>query len=255
MNSNNKKILEDLTLIESYIELFDDEILEEDFKRQLAYSKVNNYIEKKEEFNDNKEKLAKTDTALMVEDEPEKKVKLKRTLEIRKNKGKELEAEASNLYHEKVKANQDVKKEKENLQKKEKFYVNEAKFNAVENEKEILVKQKEKLEDEQIKLDNKKVEFENKASEIMPMIKEAVKPTVNLALEGFIGEVASFVLYDVISENPEVNRVGEILARDAIFKNILYNYNKELEKINPDRNEIKKLKLKLKSHYTKVRKL
>ena len=76
----------------------------------------------------------------------------------------------------------------------------------------------------------------------------------DLAFSGEVGKIAEYLITGQSTGNQEVDYIATKIKDSAIIKNIIFKYDRELQKINPDRNVISNLKLKLKSEINKIKK-
>lgn len=76
----------------------------------------------------------------------------------------------------------------------------------------------------------------------------------DLAFSGEVGKIADYLITGQSTGNQEVDYIATKIKDSAIIKNIIFKYDRELQKINPDRNVISNLKLKLKSEINKIKK-
>lgn len=76
----------------------------------------------------------------------------------------------------------------------------------------------------------------------------------DLAFSGEVGKIAEYLITGQSTGNQEVDYIATKIKDSAIIKNIIFKYDRELQKINPDRTVISNLKLKLKSEINKIKK-
>ena len=76
----------------------------------------------------------------------------------------------------------------------------------------------------------------------------------DLAFSGEVGKIAEYLITGQSTGNQEVDYIATKIKDSAVIKNIIFKYDRELQKINPDRTVISNLKLKLKSEINKVKK-
>lgn len=95
--------------------------------------------------------------------------------------------------------------------------------------------------------DNKQIQ------ESAKIIHEALS-ICDLAFSGEVGKIAEYLITGQSTGNQEVDYIATKIKDSAIIKNIIFKYDRELQKINPDRNVISNLKLKLKSEINKIKK-
>lgn len=95
--------------------------------------------------------------------------------------------------------------------------------------------------------DNKQIQ------ESAKIIHEALS-ICDLAFSGEVGKIAEYLITGQSTGNQEVDYIATKIKDSAIIKNIIFKYDRELQKINPDRNIISNLKLKLKSEINKIKK-
>ena len=76
----------------------------------------------------------------------------------------------------------------------------------------------------------------------------------DLAFSGEVGKIAEYLITGQSTGNQEVDYIATKIKDSAIIKNIIFKYDRELQKINPDRAVISNLKLKLKSEINKIKK-
>ena len=94
--------------------------------------------------------------------------------------------------------------------------------------------------------DNKQIQ------ESAKIIHEALS-ICDLAFSGEVGKIAEYLITGQSTGNQEVDYIATKIKDSAIIKNIIFKYDRELQKINPDRNVISNLKLKLKSEINKIK--
>ena len=95
--------------------------------------------------------------------------------------------------------------------------------------------------------DNKQIQ------ESAKIIHEALS-ICDLAFSGEVGKIAEYLITGQSTGNQEVDYIATKIKDSAIIKNIIFKYDRELQKINPDRTVISNLKLKLKSEINKIKK-
>lgn len=95
--------------------------------------------------------------------------------------------------------------------------------------------------------DNKQIQ------ESAKIIHEALS-ICDLAFSGEVGKIAEYLITGQSTGNQEVDYIATKIKDSAVIKNIIFKYDRELQKINPDRTVISNLKLKLKSEINKVKK-
>lgn len=95
--------------------------------------------------------------------------------------------------------------------------------------------------------DNKQIQ------ESAKIIHEALS-ICDLAFSGEVGKIAEYLITGQSTGNQEVDYIATKIKDSAIIKNIIFKYDRELQKINPDRNVMSNLKLKLKSEINKIKK-
>lgn len=76
----------------------------------------------------------------------------------------------------------------------------------------------------------------------------------DLAFSGEVGKIAEYLITGQSTGNQEVDYIATKIKDSAIIRNIIFKYDRELQKINPDRTVISNLKLKLKSEINKIKK-
>ena len=76
----------------------------------------------------------------------------------------------------------------------------------------------------------------------------------DLAFSGEVGKIAEYLITGQSTGNQEVDYIATKIKDSAVIKNIIFKYDRELQKINPDRTVISNLKLKLKSEINKIKK-
>lgn len=74
---------------------------------------------------------------------------------------------------------------------------------------------------------------------------EAAMAPEQIAFSGEVGKVADRILNGTEYEDPMINLIADKMQESAIVRNIMYKFNVEINKVNPDREKIKELKLKL----------
>lgn len=95
--------------------------------------------------------------------------------------------------------------------------------------------------------DNKQIQ------ESAKIIHEALS-ICDLAFSGEVGKIAEYLITGQSTGNQEVDYIATKIKDSAVIKNIIFKYDRELQKINPDRTVISNLKLKLKSEINKIKK-
>lgn len=95
--------------------------------------------------------------------------------------------------------------------------------------------------------DNKQIQ------ESAKIIHEALS-ICDLAFSGEVGKIAEYLITGQSTGNQEVDYIATKIKDSAIIRNIIFKYDRELQKINPDRTVISNLKLKLKSEINKIKK-
>lgn len=95
--------------------------------------------------------------------------------------------------------------------------------------------------------DNKQIQ------ESAKIIHEALS-ICDLAFSGEVGKIAEYLITGQSTGNQEVDYIATKIKDSAVIKNIIFKYDRELKKINPDRTVISNLKLKLKSEINKIKK-
>ena len=118
----------------------------------------------------------------------------------------------------------------------------------LDNQNQTLTAKKQDLEDEKKELNDQKQKLLNSS-----VIYEAKTP-VELAISGNVGAIFNYLLSGTSTGDPEQDYIAERIKDSAVIKNILYKYDRELNKINPDNATIATLKLKLKSEINKYKK-
>lgn len=76
----------------------------------------------------------------------------------------------------------------------------------------------------------------------------------DLAFSGEVGKIAEYLITGQSTGNQEVDYIATKIKDSAVVKNIIFKYDRELQKINPDKTVISNLKLKLKSEINKIKK-
>lgn len=76
----------------------------------------------------------------------------------------------------------------------------------------------------------------------------------DLAFSGEVGKIAEYLITGQSTGNQEVDYIATKIKDSAVIKNIIFKYDRELQKINPDKTVISNLKLKLKSEINKIKK-
>lgn len=74
---------------------------------------------------------------------------------------------------------------------------------------------------------------------------EAAMAPEQIAFLGEVGKVADRILNGTEYEDPMINLIADKMQESAIVRNIMYKFNVEINKVNPDREKVKELKLKL----------
>ena len=95
--------------------------------------------------------------------------------------------------------------------------------------------------------DNKQIQ------ESAKIIHEALS-ICDLAFSSEVGKIAEYLITGQSTGNQEVDYIATKIKDSAVIKNIIFKYDRELQKINPDRTVISNLKLKLKSEINKIKK-
>lgn len=95
--------------------------------------------------------------------------------------------------------------------------------------------------------DNKQIQ------ESAKIIHEALS-ICDLAFSGEVGKIAEYLITGQSTGNQEVDYIATKIKDSAIIRNIIFKYDRELQKINPNRTVISNLKLKLKSEINKIKK-
>lgn len=117
----------------------------------------------------------------------------------------------------------------------------------IEKQKSNTLQQYEQRAKLAAEADNKQIQ------ESAKIIHEALS-ICDLAFSGEIGKIAEYLITGQSTGNQEVDYIATKIKDSAIIKNIIFKYDRELQKINPDRTVISNLKLKLKSEINKIKK-
>ena len=124
----------------------------------------------------------------------------------------------------------------------------------LEKQKRYLEKQKSNTLQQYEQRAKLAAEADNKQiQESAKIIHEALS-ICDLAFSGEVGKIAEYLITGQSTGNQEVDYIATKIKDSAIIKNIIFKYDRELQKINPDRNVISNLKLKLKSEINKIKK-
>lgn len=160
------------------------------------------------------------------------------------------------------KQNEVIEKKQEQLDKK-----HEQEQKQIQQDQERLKQQEEKLklkqQDEVKKLQDLQNKTNNKVDSLKSTEKfyngnteqqdsmtnasltEAAMAPEQIAFSGEVGKVADRILNGTEYEDPMINLIADKMQESAIVRNIMYKFNVEINKVNPDREKIKELKLKL----------
>lgn len=160
------------------------------------------------------------------------------------------------------KQNEVIERKQEQLDKKhkqEQERIQQDQERLKQEEEKIKLKQQnevKKLQDLQNKTNNKvdslksTEKFYNGNTEQQDSITnasltEAAMAPEQIAFSGEVGKVADRILNGTEYEDPMINLIADKMQESAIVRNIMYKFNVEINKVNPDREKIKELKLKL----------
>jgi len=88
------------------------------------------------------------------------------------------------------------------------------------------------------------------------ILNEAKYPTVReLAFGGETGKILDVVVNGTsYPSNPEYKIIASKLTKSTVFKNLLFKYKRELDRVNPDRKVLTGIKFKIKTEITKCKK-
>ena len=106
-------------------------------------------------------------------------------------------------------------------------------------------------------IDSKEKNGENVEDERKKLIQDSIneaKTPVDIAFSGETGLIIRNLLTQISTGKQELDYIAAKISESAVIKNLLYKYDRELKKINPDKNIISNLKLKLKSEINKYKK-
>lgn len=91
------------------------------------------------------------------------------------------------------------------------------------------------------------------ANESAQFICEAMS-ICDLAFSGEAGKIAEYLISGKSTGSAEIDYIANKVAESAIIKNIVFKYNRELNKISPDRTILLNLKMKLRTEINKLKK-
>lgn len=117
----------------------------------------------------------------------------------------------------------------------------------IEKQKSNTLQQYEQRAKLAAEADNKQIQ------ESAKIIHEALS-ICDLAFSGEVGKIAEYLITGQSTGNQEVDYIATKIKDSAVIRNIIFKYDRELQKINPDRTVISNLKLKLKSEINKIKK-
>ena len=113
------------------------------------------------------------------------------------------------------------------------------------------------MADENVKLHKVSIVVESvETNDDEEILTEAKYPTVrDLAFGGETGKIIDVVINNTdYPANPEYKQIASKLKRSTVFKNLLFKYKRELDRVNPSRETLTGLKFKIKSEITKCKK-
>lgn len=179
----------------------------------------------------------------------------KRNLEARenvfKNKMEQLEDQIANIKVQIDERNENI----QNIKTQMENNPNPATRLAAENRIKQIRRQIQTLQDKIKGLE----ETSSRIRKDMEELKESTdlleaKTPVEVALSGSTGAIFNYLLTGTSTGNIQDDYLAERLKESAVIRNILFKYDRELKKVNPDKEIVSTLKLKLKSEINKFKK-
>ena len=124
----------------------------------------------------------------------------------------------------------------------------ERRIKQLQRQIQVLNKKKEDIEQKVKTSREQKSDLTNEST-----INEAMTP-VEFALSGSAGKIFNYLLTGTSTGDKELDYVANKMKDSAVVKNILFKYDRELNKVQPNKDELAALKLKLKTQINKFKK-
>lgn len=124
-----------------------------------------------------------------------------------------------------------------------------ARIKSLEKQKALLNKKIQDYEKQDSSLTKDKKELADQQESI-----QEAKSPVELAFSGRVGAIYNYIVTGQSTGDPNEDYLANKAKDSAVIKNILYKYDRELNKVNPDSAVISSLKLRLKSELNKFKK-
>lgn len=177
--------------------------------------------------------------------------------DVIENKLKQLEEQIADLKEQIAERNeniQNINMQLENTTNESNKLAGKNRIQQIKRQIQTIQQKIDRLENQASELRNTKESITKDSEQNESVIIREAKTPMELALSGSVGSIFNYLLNGVSTGNPSDDYVAEKLKESPIIRNLLFKYDRELQKVNPNKDIISSLKLKLKSEINKFKK-